>query len=115
AAPRDWRVLRAVSVGRERTLYQDPAYGLRQLVDIAAQALSAAVNAPTTAVQVLDRIVDLLPRIAERPDPTGLFADAELEVRLSVPGTTWPELRRLALTGSPTFRSASPQVVRRVP
>ncbi len=68
--------MRAVDLGRERTLFQDPLYGIRQLVDIGTQALSPAINAPTSAVQVLDRLSDLLPQIAERPirlacSPTG--------------------------------------------
>jgi uncharacterized membrane protein len=82
-------------------------------VDIAAQALSAAVNAPTTAVQVLDRLTDLLLRIAERPDPTGLFVDGGLRPRLSVPVTLWPQIVSLAFTEIRAFGAASPQVTRR--
>ena len=44
----------------ERTPHQDPAFGFRQLVDIAERALSPAVNDPSTAVQALDEIHDLL-------------------------------------------------------
>ena len=70
--PNDTQLLRAVDVGRERAVYQDPFYGIRVLVDVAAQALSPAVNAPTTAVQVLDRLAGLpasggLSPVAERP------------------------------------------------
>jgi uncharacterized membrane protein len=107
-------VLRALDLGRERTLYQDPAYGIRQLVDIAAQALSPAVNAPTTAVQVLDRLTDLLPGIASRPDPTGLVADERRELRLVVPVPTWSELVTLSFTEIRRFGAASPQVTRRL-
>jgi uncharacterized membrane protein len=106
-------VLRSVSVGRERTLYQDPAYGLRQLVDIAAQSLSPALNAPTTATQVIDRLTDLLPRIAAAPDPTGLFADAEGRLRVAVPVIRWPQMVQLAFTEIRVFGARSPQVVRR--
>ena len=48
------------ALGRERTIEQDPAFALRILVDIAIRALSPAVNDPTTAVQVLNYIEDLL-------------------------------------------------------
>ena len=44
-------VERTVRIGFERTLEQDPALGIRQLVDIASKALSPAVNDPYTAVQ----------------------------------------------------------------
>lgn len=49
-----------VSLGRERTIDQDPAFALRILVDIAIRALSPAVNDPTTATQVLNHIDALL-------------------------------------------------------
>lgn len=39
----------AVRVGETRTLQQDPAYGVRQLADVALKALSPGVNDPTTA------------------------------------------------------------------
>ena len=49
-----------VALGIERTIDQDPAFALRILVDIAIRALSPAVNDPTTAVQVLNHLEDLL-------------------------------------------------------
>ena len=52
-------------IGEERTIEQDPAFALRILVDIAIRALSPAVNDPTTAVQVLGAIEDLLILIGE--------------------------------------------------
>ena len=89
-------VLAAFHVGPERTVTQDPAYGLRILVDIALQALSPAVNAPTTATQVLYRLTDLLALIAQRPAPTGLYVDHESQLRLVRPLHTWEDLVDLA-------------------
>src|SRR6516162_999876 len=51
-----------IHVGTSRTFEQDPKYAIRLLVDIAIRALSPAVNDPTTAVQALDQIEDLLRR-----------------------------------------------------
>ena len=59
-------LLSAVRLERERTFEQDPKYALRLLVDIAIRALSPAVNDPTTAVQALDQIADLLRRLGSR-------------------------------------------------
>lgn len=67
---------RYIVMGRERTMRLDVAFGLRQLVDIAERALSPGVNDPTTAVQCMDRIHDLLRRMASRPVPamrTGVY------------------------------------------
>ena len=49
-----------VALGAERTIEQDPAFAIRIMVDIADKALSAAINDPTTAVQVLDHLSDVL-------------------------------------------------------
>ncbi|CAN5761495.1 DUF2254 domain-containing protein [soil metagenome] len=86
----------AVGLGGERTLEQDAAFGLRQLVDIALRALSPGINDPSTAVQALDRIHDLLRRLAVRRFPTSARAvDGVVRLRLNRPG--WDDLLRLAL------------------
>lgn len=46
---------RAFEAGDERTFEQDPKYTVRLVVDIAIQALSPAINDPTTAVQAWTR------------------------------------------------------------
>ena len=51
----------------ERTFVQDPNFGFRQLADVAVRALSPAVNDPTTAVQSIDRISDLLGLVGTAP------------------------------------------------
>jgi len=61
----DQAILGGVGVNAERSMEQDPAFGFRQLVDIGERALSPGVNDPTTAVQVLDRIHDLLGRLVD--------------------------------------------------
>jgi len=56
----DNHVNKALYIGPERAVYQDPAFGLRMLVDIALQALSPVVNAPTTAHQVDQPVINHL-------------------------------------------------------
>jgi uncharacterized membrane protein len=107
-------VLRAVNTSAVRTMYQDPNYGVRQLVDIAIRALSAAINDPTTAVQSLDRIHGVLRAVATRPDPSGYYVDAEGSVRLIVPVPGWDRLVELALTEIALYGSAAPQVTRKL-
>ena len=57
---RDHDVTRFFLIGGERTFVQDPAFGFRELVDIAILRASLAVNDPTTGVQAIDRLSDLL-------------------------------------------------------
>jgi uncharacterized membrane protein len=112
--PRDADVLAAVDCSAVRTLYQDPSYGMRQLVDIACRALSAAVNDPTTALQVLDRLHAIMRFVALRPDPSGLYLDATGTVRLVVPSPGWDRLVDLAFTEIALFGSGSPQISRKL-
>jgi uncharacterized membrane protein len=67
--PRDFTgVLDAgVRIGFERTLEQDAAFGIRQLVDVACKALSPAVNDPYTAVQAVDHLSVIFCALARRP------------------------------------------------
>ena len=57
---------KAIRMGTQRTFEQDPKYSVQLLRDIAIRALSPAVNDPTTAVQALDQIEDLLLRLGRR-------------------------------------------------
>jgi uncharacterized membrane protein len=112
--PSDDSVRGCVHLGRSRTMYQDPLYGIRQLVDVASQALSPAVNQPTTAVVVIDRLEELLLRIARRPQPTGFFVDSGGVVRLMHPEPTWAETLDLAFTEIAIYGATSPAVMRRL-
>jgi uncharacterized membrane protein len=107
-------VAAAVNFGRGRTLYQDPAFGLRQLADIAAQALSPAVNQPTTAVLVIDSLEDILLQIARSPRQSGCFTGRDQAVRLITPLPDWEDCLDLAFTEITGFGAGSPQVARRL-
>ena len=107
-------VLAHVGLGPERTLFQDTAFGIRQLVDMAEKALSPAVNDPTTAVQSLDRIHDLLRRLVTRPLSSGRYADEHGALRLVVPQVTWDDYLHLAFDEIRHFGAGSLPVPRRM-
>jgi len=113
-APPDEVLRRCVHLGRARTMYQDPFFGIRQLVDVASQALSPAVNQPTTAVIVIDRLEELLLRIGRRTHPPGLFVDTNNVVRLVHTEPTWAEIVDLAFTEIAIYGAAAPAVTRRL-
>ncbi|MGC5009009.1 DUF2254 domain-containing protein [Streptomyces sp. DT203] len=113
APPR--RMLRyTISVGVERTSQQDLAFGLRQLSDIALRALSPAVNDPTTAVQCLDRIVQLLAAMVHLPLGAVRHRDGAGVVRLVQDGPEWTDLVDLAFEEIRWCATRSPQVSRRM-
>jgi uncharacterized membrane protein len=103
----------AVTLADERTIDQDPLYALRLLVDIATRALSPAVNDPTTAVQVLDRIAAILRQLAHRRLDRGGIQDAAGTIRLVVPLPGWEDFLEVALTEIRQYGGGSTQVVRR--
>ena len=107
-------VVRELDFAPVRTLYQDARYGVRQLVDIAIRALSPAVNDPTTAVQALDRLHDILHLAAGYPDPPGRHADDTGALRLVRPVASWSRLLDLALVEIIRYGHDSPQVARKL-
>ena len=110
----DRDVTRFFLIRGERSFVQDPAFGFRQLVDIAIRALSPAVNDPTTGVQAIDRISDLLAITGGRLDPTGLRVDSSGTVRVKRKLRNFEGLLVLALTEVIRYGADAPQVVRRL-
>ena len=103
-----------VEMGAERTFEQDPKYAIRLLVDIAIRALSPAVNDPTTAVQALHQIEDLLMRLGLRRIEEGQFRGRDGELRLVVPFPTWEDFLLLAFDEIRFYGATSVQVMRRM-
>jgi uncharacterized membrane protein len=103
-----------VALGVERTIEQDPAFAVRIMVDIAIRALSPAVNDPTTAVQVMDHLEDLLREVG-RVDlsDTGAPLD-DMASGLVVPVRRWADYLALSVTEIREYGHVSIQVVRRL-
>jgi uncharacterized membrane protein len=75
------RLARAFNIGRQRSVDQDAAYGIRQIVDVAIRALSPGINDSTTAVMCVDYLTAILTRVASRRFPSPLRArDGALRV-----------------------------------
>jgi len=104
----------AIEVARERTFEQDPKYPLRLLVDIAIKALSPAINDPTTAVQAIDQIEDLLRRLGRRALDAGCVSDEQGAIRLVFPTPTWEDYLTLAFDEIRQYGADSVQVMRRL-
>jgi len=94
-------LLDSLVIGPERTLQQDTAFGFRQLVDIAERALSPGIKDPTTAVQDIDAMHDLLRRMVGRRFPSPAREDEGGTVRLLCPRPDWSAHVRPPLALSP--------------
>jgi len=117
----------AFSIGRHRTLEQDVAFGVRQIVDIALRALSPGTNDTTTAVMCVDHLMAILSRLASRAIPpshrcedgilrvitlgptfASLVADAFDQIRGSSAGNVGMMLRLLGALETIASRTDSP-------
>ena len=104
-----------IALGDERTFEQDPAFAIRIMVDMANRALSPAVNDPTTAVQVLDQIGDVLGLIGQtdlegRTKP----ASADTPAAVAMATTRWQDFVTLGLTEIRESGATSVQIMRRL-
>lgn len=108
------QMLQCVGLARERTMHQDPAFGFRQIVDIAERALSPGVNDPTTAVQAVDELHDLLRRLADRRFPSEARLDDDGALRVVAPRYGWGDYVGLAFDEIRHYGRGSIQVARRM-
>lgn len=108
------RVNAAIATGFERTNVQDVGFGFRQLVDVAARALSPGINDPTTAVHIISHLSALLCSLTERnPGPEHL-TDDQGRVRVIVALPTFRDLLGLAMNQPGLYGAADPAVARRL-
>jgi uncharacterized membrane protein len=115
AAVDEDRLYDALVLSLEPTLDEDVAYGIRLLVDIAERSLAdSPFQDPTTAVQAIDRLHDLLRQLARRPFPDGRHRDATGEVRLIERAMSWEAYVHLAFDEIRLAGAGSPQVTRRL-
>jgi uncharacterized membrane protein len=109
------RLRTMVALGVERTIEQDPAFAVRTMADIAIRALSPAVNDPTTAVQVLDHLEDLLRTIGTTPIPAQMSPTEPLEGSgVVIPVRRWEDYVTLAATEIRQYGGKSIQTMRRL-
>lgn len=122
-------------VGKKRLTERDLLFAVNQIAEIAARALSPAINDPFTALDCINRVGLSLARVAARPLPDeGHYCDGQLRVIMRLPGfaemmdaafvpirnfgrssviTSREMLRVIAKLAEVTGRSAEHQALRR--
>lgn len=109
------RLREALVLSLERSQEEDVAYGLRMLVDMGLKAMADSTHAdPTTVVQVLDRVQDVLRQLSRRELREDISTDDEGTVRLVIPSMDWQAYVRLGFEELRLFGAGSPQVARRL-
>lgn len=109
------QVAGALSTGPERTSEQDIGFGLRQLTDVTAKALSPGINDPTTAVHALGHTAALLCELtAYDLGRRRLLRDEQGLVRVVLRRPSFAEMLELAVTQPRRYGAADPVVVARL-
>jgi len=81
-----------VTIGDQRTPYQDVEHLARQLVDVAARSLSPGVNDPYTALNAIDALSAAFAPTAERVDPHPVLVDDDGVARTRASSRAWIDL-----------------------
>jgi uncharacterized membrane protein len=109
------RLRSMIALGDERTIEQDPAFAMRIMVDIADKALSPAVNDPTTAVQALNYLSDILRLIGATDFSRSRWsAGHAARTGLVIPARSWEDYLMLGVTEIREYGSTAIQVMRRM-
>ena len=71
------RVRRLFGISSYRTIEQDPAFGIRQIVDIALRALSPGINDATTAINCIDYLHVILHHVVRMKSAGDIHMDGQ--------------------------------------
>lgn len=107
-------VRHACVLGRDRTLWQDPEFALKQLVEIALRALSPGVNEPFTAVTCIDRLTEGLAAVATAPVPRNSWPDEAGRPRVFAQPQTFRTLLHAAFDPIRIFAGPNPGIYARL-
>jgi uncharacterized membrane protein len=111
----------ALVLGMERTPYQDLKLGIIELMDIAVKAMSPSVNDPTTALNAIDRLGEILHELAWRRRGDMIECDDGGAPRVLVPqarledavGNAFDQIRHFA-AGNPGVAIAMTRLLGRL-
>lgn len=106
-------IARAITLEADRAPHQDPAFGIRRLVDIADRALSPGINDPTTATQVVDELHRILRVLVQRETPQAAV-ETDGGGRIVHRPQTVPELLSLAVEELLHYGEGSVQIPTRL-
>ena len=101
------RICNMVQLGSRRTPLQDVRYGVRQLNEIGARALSPGINDPFTAMGCVDWLTDALAGLCRQEDPSGLRCNEDGVPRLIEHPVGFADLVRLSYDPIRAYGSSS--------
>lgn len=107
-------IVAAFGLAYERTAAQDIGFGIRQLADIAARAVSPGVNDPTTAVHALSHLSAIVGDIAELERQAPALKDDDGLTRVLLRTHEFADLLETAVQQARRYGVSDPDVVARL-
>lgn len=104
----------AFVLGAERTPEQDMEFGIVELSDIAVRALSPGINDPTTAVQCIDRLTQVLAALGTRNPPATRRESPDGAVHLLVRSTSFDRATGLAFDQIRHYGADNPAITKKL-
>lgn len=98
-------------IGQERTPTQDLEFSIRRIVEVAQRALSPGINDPTTAIYCLDRLGEVLGRLATRDIPSPMRVDSDGHLRVMTDVAVLSELACSAFAAIARYGIADADVI----
>src|SRR5690606_25797414 len=105
-------ILNAITLGPQATAEQDIIFSIRQLAQIAVRALSPGINDPFTAYSCIDRLVDGVGIVLQRPPLPNCFHDDQEQLRLVVNELDFTDVLAAALDEIREYGRSSGVVMR---
>lgn len=103
-------VRQACVLGRDRTMWHDPEFAVKQLVEVALRALSPGVNEPFTATTCIDRLTEGLAVVAASPPPRAAWPDADGHPRVYAAPQPFETLLRAGFDPIRIFAGGNPAI-----
>jgi uncharacterized membrane protein len=104
----------AFVLGPERTHEQDVEFGLVALSDIAVKALSPGINDPTTALQCIDRLTEIVAELGRRSIPDDARTGGNGRVVLLARDTSYERALAIAFDQVRHYGADNPVVASRL-
>ena len=101
-------------LGASRTIEQDVEFGMILIADIAVRALSPGINDPTTAMNCIDRLTEILASLGTRRTPSSVRQSPSGNVRLIVQPISFDRALEVAFGQILHFGRDNPAIVQRV-
>ena len=103
----------AFKLNRTRTVEQDAAFGIRQIVDVALRALSPSMNDTTTGVMCVNHLTDVMSHVAARHVQSP-FRRKDGALRVIATRPDFPDLLLLAFDQVQFAGRNNPPILKRI-